>query len=110
MPAVDPLTSASLPSSWRSMFDEMPLLDELYLIFFDHRIGQHIARDLIDLSSRLAAIRPRLQRNFEKLALSHCGDRGVPQAGQSRPYGLPLWIENGGLHGDVDACFHEISL
>ncbi len=30
------------------------LLDELHLILFDHRIGQHIARNLIDLGAGLA--------------------------------------------------------
>src|ERR1700677_3436173 len=110
MPAVDPVTSASLSFSCRSMPNRMPLLDELYLIFFDYRIGQHIARYLIDLVAGLGAIGPRFQGNFEELALPHRGDGGVSQAGQSRSYGLALWIENGGLHGDVDACFHEISL
>ena len=88
------------------MFNEMPLLDELYLIFFDHWIGQNIARDLIDLVAGFGAIRPRFKGNFEKLALTDGGYGSVSQACQSRPYGLALWIENGWLHGDVDACFH----
>src|SRR5271169_2860876 len=45
----------------------LPLVDEFHLVLFDHWIGEHIARDLIDLGSGLGAIGPWLQRELEKL-------------------------------------------
>src|SRR6202522_233995 len=105
MPAVDPLTSARLPFSCRSIRQSdatganrmrpttRVLIDELHLILFNHRIGQHIARNLIDLGPGRRAIRPGRERDLEELALAHSGDGGMPQSRQCRPYSLPLRIE-----------------
>ena len=67
-------------------------LPKLHPVFFDHRIGQDVARNLVDLRVGLFRIRSLRQGNLKKFALPHCLDGGVPQACQRGPYGLSLWI------------------
>src|SRR5258708_3413882 len=83
---------------------------ELDAIILDHRIGQHVARDLVDLLARLFGSGGGGQVDVEKFPLAHARDGGVPQSVQCPADRLTLRIEHGGLEGNKYASLHTPTL
>src|SRR5450759_4110839 len=84
----------------------MGLVDHLDAVFLDDGVGQDVVSDLLHFDPDLIFIGAFGDREFEVLALAHIGDALVAEARERSADGLPLRVENGGLHRDVNACLH----
>src|SRR5882724_2202166 len=85
------------------------LLHDLEAVFLDHRIGQHVLGNLLQLLLRLVA-RPSFQIEHKKFALAYVGNRGVTESGKSVVNGLTLRIQNRALWHNPNVSFHGKSI
>jgi hypothetical protein len=82
------------------------LIQKFDPILFDHRIGEDVAGDGVDVFLGLLAGCACIERDLEVFALAHAGDAAIAEARERGLDGLALGVEDGGFQRDVDASFH----
>ena len=84
----------------------MILLQHFHPVLFDHRVGQHVAGDLLDFGASPSALGARSELDLEALTLTDIEDRRWPCPASARTDRLALRIEDRFLERDEDASFH----
>jgi hypothetical protein len=85
----------------------MLLIFEREAIFFDHGIGEHFARDPLNLGSGLILGDTAFQRNFEIFSLTHVVQALVTDFGERTVDRFTLRIKDALLQRDVNVGFHQ---
>lgn len=73
---------------------------------FDHRIGEHVARDSLYLGMGGGSIDVVGQAKYEIFSLSHIFDSLIAHLVQRAVNGLTLRVENRLLQRDIDMSLH----
>ena len=89
--------------------DQPVLIQYFHPVLFDDRVREHVVRDGLYFALGRLARQAVRKRDLEIFALPHCRDRGMAEAVQCGADRLALRVEDRGLQGDEDACFHEES-
>lgn len=82
------------------------LAEHLDSVAFDHRVGEHIVSDLLDLALGGVTIR-RVDVDFEYFSLTDGGDGSMSETRERGLDGLSLWVEHGRLQRNENARFHR---
>jgi hypothetical protein len=94
------------PRTARSICGWRRLVENFEAEFFDDRVGEHLAGDLLDALRGFFAGDP-FQLQDEEFALADGGDLRVSERGQGMLDGLALRIKDGLLGHDPDVSFHR---
>src|SRR5271169_923876 len=87
----------------------LKLFDNFEAVFFDHRIGENLFGDALELFLRLITI-PAIEIQDKKFSLANIFHLRIAQSRQGVVNGLPLRIQHGALRHYPNMCFHANSI
>jgi len=85
------------------------LFDNFEAVFFNHRIGENLFGDALELFLSLLTV-PAIQIQDEKFPLANIFYLRIAQSRQGVVNGLPLRIQHGSLRHYPNMCFHANSI
>jgi hypothetical protein len=101
-----PLLSFLLIDRLRRRDGKLPGVFEMEPKFFNNRIGEHFARDPLDLGMGGGGVQRLSQPDYEILALPHVLDPLILHLLKGAVNGLPLRVENRLFERDIDMSLH----